>query len=197
MGNCHRPMKSSSHSSKTLVRRKVPENRSDSYQKSNINTEVEINHDEPLKITFEDFIDHILLLRKVINHSDMTQDRKLLNQYIDEYCQKMAREEMVTDDQRSQLSWEILWIWHVHRLHPLAYYNDCTSQLPNGQLVDPKVQYVLSDASTHRPHPSFIPSVNLVEAVIRQRTFLEKFMKHYLYTSDLQQMNRSFFPNMV
>ncbi|CAF3296257.1 unnamed protein product, partial [Rotaria sp. Silwood2] len=151
MGNCHRPMKSSSHSSKTLVRRKVPENRSDSYQKSNINTEVEIKHDEPLKITFEDFIDHILLLRKVINHSDMTQDRKLLNQYIDEYCQKMAREEMVTDDQRSQLSWEILWIWHVHRLHPLAYYNDCTSQLPNGQLVDPKVQYVLSDASTHRP----------------------------------------------
>ncbi|CAF1491075.1 unnamed protein product [Rotaria sordida] len=197
MGNCHRRTKTYSHSPKTLFRDKTLKNRSYLYQNSNTNTKVEMKHDEPLEITFEDFIDHILLLRKVISHPSLTQDGKLLNEYIDEYCQKMAREEMVTDYQRSQLAWPILWIWYVHRLHPFAYHKDCTSQLPHGKLVDPKVQYFFSDVSTHRPHPSFIPSVNLTKAVIRQSTFLEKFTKHYLYTSDLQEINRSFFPGMV
>jgi hypothetical protein len=47
----------------------------------------------------------------------------------------MVKGRLRTEKQQSKLPWQIEWIWHVHRLHPLEYLNDCTKQLSH-RLVD-------------------------------------------------------------
>ncbi len=42
---------------------------------------------------------------------------------------------MSTKKQQLKLPWQIEWIWHVHRLHPIAYDKDC-QQLLDRKLVD-------------------------------------------------------------
>ncbi|CAF1197934.1 unnamed protein product [Adineta ricciae] len=154
-------------------------------------------HDETPPISFDNLVDHIHLLRQAVDQLEMTQDERLLNRYVKEYCQKMSREEILEDYRQSRLSWPILWIWHLHMLHPLAYYKDCVSQLPDGQLIDPSIQHFPSYASAHRRYMPFFPSVDLAKAAIRQRDFLKKFQKHFLYSNDLLHIDRSFFPLLV
>ncbi|CAF1127650.1 unnamed protein product [Rotaria sp. Silwood1] len=119
----------------------------------------------------------------------------------------MARHEINTKHQQIKLPIETEWIWHVHRLHPLSYYNDCTKQLSDGKLVDKKVRQLLHSYGNKRHSKVyfssinsrllFIPSIDLRKAVIRQRDFLEKFQRHYLYSYDLKKMDRSQFEHLV
>ncbi|CAF2520132.1 unnamed protein product [Rotaria sp. Silwood2] len=46
-------------------------------------------------------------------------------------------------------------------------------------------------------NPSFVPSIDLAAASLRQIPFLEKFKKHSLYSSDFRQINHSLFRKMV
>ncbi|CAF4775904.1 unnamed protein product, partial [Rotaria sp. Silwood2] len=78
---------------------------------------------------------------------------------------------------------------------------------PGRKLIDKKVREVLKNYgrkhNTKAVSPStsknlvFVPSVDLREAVIRQRDFLEKFQQHYLYSFDLTKMDRSQFKHLV
>ncbi|CAF3427001.1 unnamed protein product, partial [Rotaria socialis] len=130
----------------------------------------------------------------VIDRPELTEEGPLLNQFIKDYCNRMAGRKMETIRQQMNLPLEIEWIWHVHRLHPIAYYNDCTKQLSDGQVLDKKICQVLknfqfendsiSRVSSMDSHSSFVPSTDLAKAAIRQRGFLEKFSKHSLYTQD-------------
>ncbi|UJR16953.1 hypothetical protein I4U23_003851 [Adineta vaga] len=188
MGNCHLQTR---YLSGTILQYNIVRN-SSSY------TPWKPKDDENLAITFDHLVDHILLLRQVIGQPEMIHDEKLLNHSIKEYCQKMAREEILTEYRQSKLSLPILWIWHLHRLYPLTYYKDCTSQLPDGQLCDPSISYFPSFASRRqRSYMPFFPSVDLIKAALCQKTFLDKFKKHILYASDLSNIDRSFFPIMV
>ncbi|CAF3896496.1 unnamed protein product, partial [Rotaria sordida] len=47
----------------------------------------------------------------------------------------MARLDIINNDQQMHLPWEVEWIWYVHRVHPLNYYNDCAKQLADGKIV--------------------------------------------------------------
>ncbi|CAF3514463.1 unnamed protein product [Rotaria sp. Silwood1] len=159
------------------------------------------------RISYHDLVDHILLLRQVIAQPELTQEGPTLDHFIDDYCNRMARQDMKSKQQQLKLPLETEWIWHVHRLHPLSYHNDCTKQLPSGKLVDKKIRQVLQNSK--RKHDAkisfssinknfvFVPSIDLRKAVIRQRDFLEKFQNHYLYSFDLKKMDRSHFVHFV
>jgi hypothetical protein len=49
----------------------------------------------------------------------------------------MALGEMKTQKQQFKLSWQIEWIWHVYRLHPLDYFKDCKERLVDEQALTP------------------------------------------------------------
>ncbi|CAF5084424.1 unnamed protein product, partial [Rotaria sp. Silwood1] len=129
---------------------------------------------------YHSLIEHILLLRKVINHPEMSQEGPELNYYINDYCKRMSKGKMRTYDQQENLPWQLEWICHVHRLHPLAYLNDCNKQLSD-ELVDKKCPKLIIDCdkqdelkksknpfSSNNTNLQFIPSIDLRSAVIRQ-----------------------------
>ena len=157
------------------------------------------------RLSYLDLVDHVLLLRRVIHHPEMIEKGDKLTYFVREYCQRMGENQMFTKHQQSQLSWEIDWIWHVHRLHPLAYLDDCVTQIPGGYLIDKRIRHLqLNEYSTSdsnksgestQPSVSFKPSLDLVGAVLRQRSFLEKFQKHQLYSLNLQRMDVISFAN--
>ncbi|CAF2705453.1 unnamed protein product [Rotaria sp. Silwood2] len=160
-----------------------------------------------LRISQKDLVEHILLLRQVIAHPEMTNDGQRLDHFINDYCERMARLEIINKDQHMHLPWEIEWIWHVHRLHPVNYSNDCTKQLSDGEILDKKVLKYLPNpekkhdsqitSSSTKTRSSFVPSIDLREAIIHQRGFLEKFREHYLYSFNLRTMHRSEFLRLV
>jgi hypothetical protein len=153
-------------------------------------------------ISYHAFVEHILLLRKVIHHPEMRKEGPLLDSVIQDYCQRMARGEMRTTDQQLKLPWEIEWIWHVHRLHPLTYLNDCSTQLSDG-LVDKKtIRLTLNDVKKNKSKMTLLSmnnfsSIDLTSAVIRQNNFLNKFQKHFLYSYHLKRLNKSIFHDLV
>jgi len=153
-------------------------------------------------IPYHSFVEHLLLLRKVINHPEMRKEGPLLDSFIQDYCQRMVRGEMKTADQQLILPWEIEWIWHVHRLHPLEYLNDCRNQLADG-LVDKKaIRLTHNDMKKNKSKKTVLlmndfSSIDLRSAVIRQNNFLSKFQKHFLYSYDLKRLNKLIFHNLV
>lgn len=154
-------------------------------------------HNDAFKLSIYDFIDHIQLLREAIEFIDVIQDEDALTFYIDEYCRKIANDEFIIDYHQQRLPWPLIWIWYLHRLHPIAYYNDCTTQLERRQLLDPKSFYTFSSSSVRSIKRSFVPSIDLVAASIDQIPFLEKFQEHCLYSWDLERINHTHFHNMV
>jgi hypothetical protein len=157
-------------------------------------------------ISYRTFVEHILLLRKVINHPEMKKEGPLLDSVIQDYCQRMARDEMRTTDQQLKLPWQIEWIWHVHRLHPLTYLNDCSTQLSDG-LVDKNAVTLIHNHEkknklkmifpSDNGYSLFVPSIDLRSAVIRQNDFLNKFQKHFLYSYDLELFGELRFQSIV
>jgi hypothetical protein len=91
----------------------------------NYTARIETKDEKIFKISYHSLVEYILLLRKVIHHPEMRKEGPLLDSFIQNYCQRMARGEMRTEDQQLKLPWEIEWIWHVNRLYPLTYLNDC------------------------------------------------------------------------
>jgi hypothetical protein len=166
---------------------------------------IETKNGGKFNMSYHSLVEHILLLRAVINHPDVTKDGPLLDYLVKDYCKRMAQDEMRTKDQQSKLPWQIEWIWHVHRLHPLAYLNDC-SKLSNG-LVDKEVRkfikprdqrdQIKSKLSSTNTDALFIPSIYLKNAVIRQNDFLKKFQKHTLYSHNLKKLDKLYFQNLV
>ncbi|CAF1370637.1 unnamed protein product [Rotaria sordida] len=101
----------------------------------------------------------------------MTQERPELNYYIKDYCKRMSKGKMRTYDQQENLPWQLEWIWHVHRLHSLAYLNDyCDKQ--------DKLKKSKNLFSSNNTNLQFIPSIDLRSAVIRQKDFNRSIPKN-------------------
>jgi hypothetical protein len=175
---------------------------------SNFDTNIRIDNNKTFQIPYRNLIDHVVLLRQVIAHPEMMRQGELLNSFIEDYCRRMSQQTMTTKYQQRRLPWQIEWIWHVHRLHPVAYNNDCTKQLPSRRLVDKKyirLRMKEEHRKYHSPVPSgsikshstFVPSLDLASAVLRQRDFLEKFKQHSLFTMNSVTMTRPIFEDMV
>lgn len=159
------------------------------------------------RLSYHDLADHILLLRRVIAHPELTQEGPILNYFIREYYLRMAGRKMRTAFQQTMLPWQIDWIWHVHRLHPLAYYHDCMHSFAGGELVDkhylslkaveelPPAPMVF--ANEHLTAPLTVGSMDLAKAVVRQRRFLDKFQQHFLYSWNLADLDYAAFRKMV
>ncbi|CAF1256041.1 unnamed protein product [Adineta steineri] len=174
---------------------------------SNFEATIQIKDGITFRISYADLVDHVLLLRKVISHPEMTEQGVELDYFIQDYCKRMAQQEMISKKQQLKLPWQIEWIWHVHRLHPIAYFNDCTKQLQGGNLVD-KLAYNLIE-KRYKKHDSktvftsikndssFVPSIDLTQAVIRQRYFLQNFQKHDLSERSFKQQDLSYFEQLV
>lgn len=162
---------------------------------------------QEFKLSYRALVDHILLLRVVSTHSEMTQPGETLNYYVEDYCQRIANKKMMTKQQQQDLPWQIEWIWHIHRLHPLAYIKDCTEQLPNGKVLDKKcLRLRIGNDKKHHTDglpklkstdSKLVPSFNLVDAVLRQHDFLENFKRHTFYTWDLRHMTGNRFRQLV
>lgn len=161
---------------------------------------------EKFTISYHLFAEHILLLRKVIKHPEMTTAGPKLDAAIFDYCQRMAHNGMRTPEQQQKLPWQIEWIWHVHRLHPINYRDDCEQQLSDG-LVDKTDSKIFSNfnqkykpkttLSSARDEHVFAPSIDLASAAIRQTDFLEKFKNHSLYSAKLGNSQRTNFKNLI
>ena len=130
---------------------------------------IETKDKQKFQMAYSDLIHHILLLRQVISHAEMTQDGPVLNSYIKEYCKRMGQQEMITEQQQLKLPWQVEWIWHVHRLHPLNYDKDCKS-FGSKKVIDKKVYNLIknhgkklhsqSAFGSIRNYSSFVPSIN-------------------------------------
>lgn len=89
----------------------------------------------------------------------------------------------------------------MHRLHPVAYFNDCIKQLPNDYVIDKKFENMAAvEHKRWNPVTFFrsrsnkqilVPSIDLTKAVVRQRKLLEKFQYHELS----RQQSMSFYYN--
>jgi hypothetical protein len=80
--------------------------------------------EKKFRIPYADLIDHVLLLRQVMSHPEMTQRGPMLDYFIKDYCKRMAQKEMTTKHQQLKLPWQVEWIWHVHR-HPMHSFHQC------------------------------------------------------------------------
>ncbi|CAF3119905.1 unnamed protein product [Rotaria sp. Silwood2] len=159
------------------------------------------------KLSFRDFVDHIVLLRRVIEHPEMTQEGEALNYFIEDYCRRMAHQAITARHKQWRLPWQIDWLWHAHRLHTIAYNDDCTKQLADGKFVDKRYRRLkikqrqkyrlLTLPESIKTPSTFVPSIDLTNAVLRQRDFLEKFKQHHLFSMNLRQMDRNSFEQMV
>ncbi|CAF2051950.1 unnamed protein product [Rotaria magnacalcarata] len=161
------------------------------------------------KIYYRDLVDHLLLLRKVISQPQLTEEGPLLKAAIQDYCERMSLGSISKKEQQTKLPWQVEWIWHVHRLHPLHYAEDCTKQLSSGEIVDKKINrissldYCQTDVAPNNLHehrsypPTLEPSIDLTKAVIRQRDFLDKFQQHPLFSCDLNNVKQYYFKDLV
>jgi hypothetical protein len=114
--------------------------------------------------------------------------------------------EMKTEKQQSRLPWQTDWIWHVHRLHPIHYLNDCRKQLRDG-LVQKKTVRLIQihleneilkrELSSPKSYFLFHPSLDLRKAVVQQNEFLKNFQKHFLYSYDFNQLRTLQFENYI
>ncbi len=173
---------------------------------ANHTVRIETRDGKIFQMSYYALVEHILLLRKVIDDPEMTKEGLTLSFFILDYCKRMGQNEMRTKDQQSKLPWQIEWIWHVHRLHPLHYFNDCQKQLSGGLVTKQEqripINYVKKNQSKTRfssdiSHQLFHPSIDLTKAVVAQNEFLDKFRNHFLYSYDLTQSHRSNFHNFV
>jgi len=168
---------------------------------------IQTNTGAIFRLFYPDLVDHILLLRQVIAHPEMIEKGEKLNSFVHDYCHRMSKNEMMSKRRQLELPWQIDWIWHVHRLHPINYLNDCIQQVPGGYFIDKKTRKLTIDeyqnqnfVSSKEPVPSrasFVPSLDLVQAVLRQRDFLEKFQKHQFYSMQFKSMNSISFQQLV
>lgn len=158
-------------------------------------------------LPYWNLVDHIVLLRQVIAHPEMIEMGDKLDNVIQDYCDRMSKNKLMSKYQQLNLPWQIEWIWHVHRLHPIAYLNDCIKQIPGSYFIDKKDQklrmheyqrqnYVYSKEFV-RNQTTFVPSIDLIKAVLRQRDFLEKFQKHRFYSMNLGTMDIISFEQIV
>ena len=173
---------------------------------SNYSARIETNDGKTFLFNYHSLVEHILLLRKVINHPEMTRKGTELDYFIQAYSKKMTNNEMTTKEEQLAIPWQIEWIWHVHRLHPRNYLNDCQKQLSQGLVNKKTTQFMKKyqkeeklkiEFSSIKSDYLFVPSIDLNEAVLRQKDFLDKFQKHYLYSYDLKKFERSRFDNLV
>ena len=172
----------------------------------NYTSRIETKNEKVFKMTFHSLVEHILLLRQVIHHPQMTEDGEILTNFIDIYCQKMSQGQMQTAQQQVDLPWQVEWIWHVHRLHPLNYLDDCTKQLQCG-LIDKQITKInrkpMKKLKRKTIFPSdtdqlkLVPSIDLKEAVFRQTDFLKKFQNHFLFDLDLEQFQDLQFQRLI
>ncbi|GAV07276.1 hypothetical protein RvY_17134 [Ramazzottius varieornatus] len=127
----------------------------------------------------------------------------------------MANQELDTRKQQRKLPWPEEWIWRVHRLHPVAYHNDCVKLLAAGVAIDKKIyNFIKTLNKVSRPslrrefsvtftsvgghtHSAFVHSIDLVQAAVRQRDFLNKFRSHKLYTRDIGNNDSLYFVQLV
>jgi hypothetical protein len=173
----------------------------------NYTVNIETENGKIFPVSYHSLVEHILLLRKVIDHPEMTKEGTILNNCINDYCRRMAQGKMRTTAEQSKLPWQIEWIWHVHRLHPLHYLNDCYKQISGG-VVDKQAHTLLEKhkktnksmmifSSNNMSDSLFYPSIDLTSAIIRQNDFLEKFQKHFLFSYDLQQFDEFIFQHLI
>ncbi|CAF3834414.1 unnamed protein product [Rotaria sp. Silwood1] len=98
---------------------------------------------------YHSLIEHILLLRKVINHPEMTQEEPELNYYIKDYCKRMNE---LVDKKCPKL------------------IIDCDKQ--------DKLKKSKNPFSSNYTNLQFIPSIDLRSAVIRQKDFNRSIPKN-------------------
>ena len=107
---------------------------------------------------------------------------------------------------KKNLPWQIRWVWHVHRLHPLAYLNDCQKQLADGLVTEYNFKLRKTPTqerqkrirlSSRSSNLAFVPSVDLAKAVLSQRDFIDKYRNHSLHSSDWRELTRCDFRDLV
>jgi hypothetical protein len=64
---------------------------------------------------------------------------------------------------------QLLLPWHIHRLHPLAYYADCTKYRLTGQLVDKKDHNLNAVDERSVIQLTHFYLIDLAKAVVRPR----------------------------
>ena len=160
------------------------------------------------RFSLMDLVDHIVLLRRIISRPEMTGKSDWLKSVIHDYCYQMSHNSLMSKRQQSKLPLEIEWIWHVHRLHPRHYLNDCLEKIPGNYLIDKKIhKYSIQQYPLYAPIDrrqiqtastlSFVPSIDLLEAVLRQKSFLEKFERHPFFSIDIARIDANLFQNYV
>ena len=165
-------------------------------------------HDKQIfEIAYHALVEHIFLLRKVIQNPKVCVQGVELDRLIQDYCQRMASGQMRKQRVQETLPWEIEWIWHVHRLHPIDYLNDCKNQLRDGLVDKQAFNFISKNKVTYNPSVNyyslerkdslFSPSIDLSSAIIRQRKFLENFQKHALFSYKLHRLDELTFENLI
>ncbi|CAF1361254.1 unnamed protein product [Adineta steineri] len=89
---------------------------------SNVEATIQIKDGITFRISYADLVDHILLLRKVISHPEMTEQGAKLDYFIQDYCKRMAHQVMITRENEMIVpTFDIDIIWHSHMRRPIHY----------------------------------------------------------------------------
>jgi len=110
---------------------------------------------------------HLNLLMAVGKDSSLVTKGDRLTQAIRQYyswINELVRTHHCNSS-KVQITHEIAWIWHVHKLHPVKYREDCMNAF--GFLVD------FNKFQTIKGTGDFSASINLEDAVVRQKKFID------------------------
>ncbi|CAF1079731.1 unnamed protein product, partial [Rotaria magnacalcarata] len=71
-----------------------------------LTTHIHTSSGAVFRFCYWDLVDHILLLRQVSNHPEMTEKGEKLDFYIQDYCYRMSKNQIMSKRQQSELSWQ-------------------------------------------------------------------------------------------
>jgi hypothetical protein len=128
---------------------------------------------------------HISLLQAVRSRPDLTQAGPVLTAAVGHYAafvNETARLKRVP----YEAPLEVLWIWHIHLLHPHNYRADYIRAFGYILGMGGSVDWVPNPAAQSFPEDQgpapcgvFVPSMDLAAGAIRQRAFIEKACRFF------------------
>lgn len=116
---------------------------------------------------------HFSLLSHVRLNPELTKSGPYLNEVVEKYIKFMQEFTNGIPDWPGN---DVMWIWYLHRLQPLAYYQDCISCFY--RVIDDHDLKATKRDLSKVSNNKFKPSIDLTNEAILQRHFMDKLMEN-------------------
>lgn len=115
-------------------------------------------------------------------HQDLMEDGPRIQKGIKEYADFMDRKALKGNRALTDASVDVLWLWQLHKVHPVTYINDCIKAY--GYVIPLNSPEKLPSLPSSPSSPSLSPTINFVQAVNQQRSFIKNIEPFYSATDE-------------